>query len=93
MSKKINNGGAAFPVLDQHAIDGSIVGSREGMTLRDYFAAKMAAAIFSSPSTLAGIAEEIHDANDVDPYAICHSVARGAYAYADAMLEARATNE
>ncbi len=65
-----NTGGPAFPVPD---IDGSAVA--EGMTLRDYFAAKAMQAVITDPH---------HDVQ-------CgyDGIAQYAYSIADAMLKAR----
>jgi hypothetical protein len=54
---------------------GMIIGGSNGMTLRDYFAAKAMQAFISSPSLK----------DDADEYA----VAANAYKVADAMMEAR----
>ena len=66
----------AFPVLEQHRIDGSIVGSRDGMTLRDYFAGQALVGAIARPGVEWG----------ENP---CATVARDAYSIADAMLKAR----
>lgn len=66
-----NTGGPAFPVL--HWINGESTGAEEGMTLRDYFAAK---------AMQAEMTDGIHE-ND-----FAWSAAR-AYKMADAMLKAR----
>jgi hypothetical protein len=69
-----NTGGPAFPVL--HWISGESTGAEEGMTLRDYFAAKaMQALITANGPTPAG---------GWPTYA-----ERTAYTIADAMLKAR----
>jgi hypothetical protein len=67
-----NTGGPAFPVL--HWISGESTGAEEGMTLRDYFAAKAMQSILIDPRI------------DNDSYREC---AEGAYKAADAMLKAR----
>jgi hypothetical protein len=59
-----NTGGPAFPV-EQH--------DKDGMTLRDYFAAKAMQGILTGPEIVMG-ATEIADLS---------------YKYADAMMEAR----
>jgi len=59
-----NTGGPAFPV-EQH--------DKDGMTLRDYFAAKAMQGILTDPEIVMG-ATEIADLS---------------YKYADAMMEAR----
>ena len=73
---KINTGGPAFPTQ---------VASYEGMTLRDYFAAK-------ALSTLLGqydftFFEDDEKAQPEDTLALC--LARNSYTMADAMLKAR----
>lgn len=67
-----NTGGPAFPVPD---IDGSAVA--EGMTLRDYFAAK------AMQGELAAQSEESGHYENMDALAVL------AYRVADAMLKAR----
>ena len=47
--KNTNTGGPAFPVL--HWISGESTGAEEGMTLRDYFAAKAMQALVSTGET------------------------------------------
>ena len=69
----IDNNEPAFPFVETHEILGARVSC--GMTLRDYFAAKAMAAILL-------IKEIYEDCNE-------EQVAKGAYAQADAMLEAR----
>lgn len=76
------DGGPAFPVECTY-LDGEIrgrqtgnyTGFHEGMTLRDYFAAKAMAAIIIG--------------NNADLAALTVGAAQDAYAMADAMLEAR----
>ena len=68
-----NTSGPAFLVL--HWINGESTGAEEGMTLRDYFAAK------ALPSVL--------DQNDVHDGRLLTNVAWTAYRMADAMLKAR----
>lgn len=67
MSDKIETGGTAFPCLDSHGM------GYEGMTLRDYFAAKAMQGILASPH-YRGSAFVNADA---------------AYRFADAMMKAR----
>lgn len=67
---KINNGGPAFP----RPADRDDCGA-EGMTLRDYFAAKALQGLLASWSE--------HDVIAFD------EIASDAYGYADAMLKAR----
>jgi hypothetical protein len=70
------DGGAAFPQPE----NGTRMGD-EGMTLRDYFAAKaLQAMIGKNPATV--------DNEYITPEV--RSLVRGAYSYADAMLSERA---
>ncbi|AIX48874.1 hypothetical protein PSNIH1_00660 [Pantoea sp. PSNIH1] len=73
-----DNGGPAFPVK-QSVGGGPLIGSK-GMTLRDYFAAKMMHAVIGS---LNGSVTGEEKPGDFDYYAEC------AYKMADAMLRAR----
>lgn len=80
----VNNGGPAFPVdeiHDQHAWDQSgktrHLRAEQGMTLRDYFAAKAMAVVWT----------EIPDDEDRD--LALDRLGRYAYEMADAMLKAR----
>lgn len=68
----INNGGPAFPLAEP----GNCVSASEGMSLRDYFAAKAMQGL---------LAQSCGTALDSDP----RSGAQYAYAIADAMLDAR----
>ena len=80
-----NDGGPAFPrpeAFDPHTDDLGTQPAQEGMTLRDYFAAKaMQGWVSSSPQVagkaLNGTAEHADD------------IAQASYRYADAMLKAR----
>ena len=78
MSTK-NTGGAAFPIPKDRDISYS---HKNGMTLRDYFAAKALEGLISK------MAFELHadheKAKEVHKY-----LARSAYSYADAMLAER----
>ena len=75
MSNNINNGGPAFPCDRIPTQEGGMIIS-DGMTLRDYFAAKAMQAMASSPEHCS------------DGWA--HSdIAIQAYELADAMLRAR----
>jgi hypothetical protein len=64
------DGGPAFPVGEE-----ALIRNLQGMTLRDYFAAKAAQGILASPTT--------------NPTAECLAIAAAAYEMADAMLKAR----
>jgi len=68
-----NTGGSAYPTTQYHS-GISPSGHSQGMTLRDYFAAKAMQGLLTHPSSL-GVSEK--------------TVADAAYAQADAMLEAR----
>lgn len=70
------NGGSAFPLpLGSETVSGA-----DGMTLRDYFAAKLVASVIGS---LNGPVTHEEHPGDFDYYANC------AYKMADAMLRAR----
>jgi hypothetical protein len=72
------NGGPAFP-CDSKRFES------EGMTLRDYFAAKAMSAIISKSPL--GVCFQVDDPEEF--MAIQNAIARGAFDYADAMLAAR----
>lgn len=80
MTDTINTGGAAFPHENS-----TIADFNEGMTLRDYFAAKAMQAIFSNGQSLAFMSRFAEE----DGVASTLYTARSAYAIADAMLAAR----
>jgi hypothetical protein len=67
---KINTGGPAFPSKREHT-------TKEGMTLRDYFAAKAMQGVLAGDHPIAHGSEPLT------------TVAYVAYAQADAMLKAR----
>ena len=72
----IKDGGPAFPCNEDTFSDGEVKSERcEGMTLRDYFAAK------AMQAQLARTTWGVEDA--------ARDMAEEAYAYADAMLKAR----
>ena len=71
-----NTGGPAFPLSTVDPYDRSVT-TCDGMTLRDYFAAKAMQGIIAS--------EQPGDEEFVTP----EMYARDAYQYADAMLKAR----
>lgn len=78
------DGGPAFPILD--------IGNTqcEGLSIRDYFAAKALSGILGCESTVVGYVDENTGAAwPNDPNEFRESVASAAYAYADAMLAAR----
>ena len=73
----MNTGGPAFPALPiSRELNGELVYQAEGLTIRDYFAAKAMQAIFSNP--------DITDTNKVKDW-----VAISSYSMADAMLKER----
>lgn len=78
-----NNGGPAFPVADRLNFGPEV---NQGMTLRDYFAAKaMAGMLAGSDNT--DFDDEALRRSDYPAY--CDLFAEGAYSMADAMLKAR----
>jgi hypothetical protein len=75
-----NTGGPAFPVL--HWISGESTGAEEGMTLRDYFAAKAMPIMWDAyDKGYCGLNNQ--DAPNIQ------IIAEGAYQMADAMLKVR----
>lgn len=74
-----NNGGAAFPLPKGR--DGAN-GEKNGMTLRDYFAAKALEGLISK------MAFELH-ADHERAKEVHKCLAQSAYSYADAMLSER----
>lgn len=81
-----NTGGPAFP----NTAFTSSRNEQQGMTLRDYFAAKAMAAIIQSGKFGPQTADALHYEDDqqfVENRAAC--LAEGAYQMADAMLKAR----
>jgi len=87
MSK--NTGGPAFPVLNDghHMLVNMSEGQRlaEGMSLRDYFAAKALQGTMSNPVYLPSITKSATE-HGVDKM---RGIAEACYALADAMLAAR----
>ena len=73
MSKAINTGGPAFPVNEE-----ALMRNLQGMTLRDYFAAKVVQARMTAFCAL-----ETHHGWSND------EIAKDAYSIADAMLKVR----
>lgn len=73
---KKTDGGPAFPA--SYYTDDGEWAKRDGMTLRDYFAAKAMQAYFTDPNV--GFGSDVVEAG-----------ARAAYRIADAMLKARET--
>lgn len=76
MSKE--TGGPAFPREDYQCNGAAGSLGQEGMTLRDYLAAKAMNGILSNPGQLDNVNDEV-----------ARWVARDAYLVADAMLKAR----
>lgn len=74
MSNNINNGGPAFPIPLNPGQTYTAHETRDGMTLRDYFAAKALQGLLS------------HNSNGNAPD---KNIAEWAYSQADAMLRAR----
>lgn len=98
MSDKRDDGGPAFPVLIQwdHATNkkggaqvGATTGWHEGLSLRDYLAAKAMPQLMHSidQSSAAEVRDDIAKARVTGAYAL---VALRAYELADAMLAERA---
>ena len=77
MSEQIKDGGPAFPCLDEHLA----MHASQGMTLRDYFAAK------ALPAIVAAYVEA--NGRCVGTDHIHYNCAAHAYRMADAMLAAR----
>ncbi len=75
-----NTGGPAFPTVTGNYANENAMG--EGMTLRDYFAAKAMRALMASNGLVFGT--DLNDQNNKN-----RNIARIAYAMADAMIEAR----
>ena len=78
---KINTGGAAFPG-EKDIRFGQANDCNEGMTLRDYFAAKVMQSWICAKPTLNGIPLNAGDEHS-------KIVARICYKWADAMIKAR----
>lgn len=74
-------GGAAFPMIDSVYSDEWEI--KQGMTLRDYFAAKAMAADLSRDKSICEIFSEYDKPNPMDDAAEVY------YKMADAMLKAR----
>lgn len=74
--RNTNTGGPAFPVAEYVQHNGLTIGQQEGMTLRDYFAAKAMQALISANGPMPTGSWPTH-------------AERTAYWIADAMLKAR----
>lgn len=79
------DGGAAFPVQQPRGYGGGGLTPSNGMTLRDYFAAKAMQARLSDYES----AISLKAAADKHGIPIAEEVAVQAYAFADAMLRVR----
>ncbi len=80
--KMIVDGGSAFPVSEE---EDPVNGSHTGMSLRDFFAAKIMPAMFMARSEKPANLEAAVDQ--------CDALARACYMMADAMLRYRERNE
>ena len=78
MAEAINNGGPAFPVLEEDG-RGNLALTSTGMTKRDFFAAMAMQGSLANEST----------AHIVDMVAGLTQISEAAYRMADAMLKAR----
>lgn len=79
-----NTGGPAFPIPLNQGQSWQGMGPCDGMTLRDYFAAKMLNGMVASPELL-----EVVTAAEVLGDEYSQRCANIAYKWADAMLKAR----
>jgi len=77
----VTDGGTAFPVTPTDK-SGQIAPTQPGMTLRDYFAAKAMQAIITKHKPVSDVSGIVPNENELQ-------CARGAWAYADAMLAER----
>lgn len=88
VAEPVGTGGPAFPMPNQLSANGDMCWGADGMTLRDYFAAKAMQGLMANPggpvqaSCMSGWSFANCDKNDV---------ATLAYVMADAMLGARAS--
>ena len=99
MSTKKDNGGPAFPGNGEQFVEGahgimpqSAYGMQghEGMSLRDYFAAKaMQSLIDKYPRITVPEDEPEMGPQETKARNLMESICEGAYGYADAMLNAR----
>ena len=67
---------SAFPIVGQWGV------TEQGMTLRDYFAAKAMQGMFANP-------DDSHEQYDLNYKDYTEEIARCAYCMADAMMKAR----
>lgn len=83
---KNNDGGPAFPTPAHNL-------QNDGMTLRDYFAAKAMQAMLQSGNFGPKLSDALYYGDDMDRVMDkSASLAEGAYEMADAMLSTRKTN-
>jgi hypothetical protein len=89
----INDGGAAFPSVIQYFPDDTNYRQEQGMTLRDYFAAKALVGLISEPISEITESTCVHctpnDDEQTRYWAPGERLAIAAYVLADAMLKAR----
>jgi hypothetical protein len=85
--QKIHDGGPAFPWNEKNS-DGSHYHGNPGMSLRDYFAAKFAAALMTATSADSDLPNLDYQREAGGP-TLAERVAATAYRLADAMLQAR----
>ena len=79
--EQVNDGGPAFPTSRVN-INGEVVPDEDGMTLRDYFAAK----------AMQGFCASFANVATKDTRGFIVDMPRIAYEFADAMLKAREAN-
>lgn len=88
MSSNAFNDGPAFPIHPASAMDGQLVRETQGMTLRDYFAAKAMQALICELANTEQADEEMQKLGLVEGD-FDRLVAKCSYDYADAMLKER----
>ena len=76
------NNQPAFPTGIITDGKGKIIGGSNGMTLRDYFAAKAMQGMFANP-------DDSHEQYDLNYKDYTEEISRCAYCMADAMIKAR----
>lgn len=84
MTTEQNNGGPAFPIVGTHEQVLEI-----GMSLRDYFAAKVCASLLTTTSADHDYPNLDYQRDGNNSLTCAQRVARISYQMADAMLEAR----
>jgi len=85
MSDEIKDGGPAFPTENEHQT-GNHTMHFQGMSLRDYFAAKAMQAILTNQDLASAVVKDSIANKKVKPTDV---LAFAAYEYADAMLAER----